>query len=115
MILSYADFWRCSIRRLNLSRSASSVGQRRTLAAKGETIREAGWRAVYDSDIEEEDEDEQPENQVLPELKKGQSLPVKKLEVTEGKTKPPAHYTEQLFLPPWKRRAWNRCHKGGYY
>lgn len=67
-------------------------------AAKGETIREAGWRAVYDSDIEEEDEDDSLKNQVLPELKKGQSLPVKKLEVTEGKTKPPAHYTEATLL-----------------
>lgn len=67
-------------------------------AAKGETIREAGWRAVYDSDIEEEDEDDSLKNQILPELKKGQSLPVKKLEVTEGKTKPPAHYTEATLL-----------------
>ena len=79
-----------------ISVKASFKGEH--FAAKGETIREAGWRAVYDSDIEEEDEDDSLKNQILPELKKGQSLPVKKLEVTEGKTKPPAHYTEATLL-----------------
>lgn len=79
-----------------ISVKASVKGEH--FAAKGETIREVGWRAVYDSDIEEEDEDDSLKNQVLPELKKGQSLPVKKLEVTEGKTKPPAHYTEATLL-----------------
>lgn len=79
-----------------ISVKASVKGEH--FAAKGETIREAGWRAVYDSDIEEEDEDDSLKNQILPELKKGQSLPVKKLEVTEGKTKPPAHYTEATLL-----------------
>lgn len=79
-----------------ISVKASIKGEH--FAAKGETIREAGWRAVYDSDIEEEDEDDSLKNQILPELKKGQSLPVKKLEVTEGKTKPPAHYTEATLL-----------------
>lgn len=78
-----------------ISVKASVKGEH--FAAKGETIREAGWRAVYDSDIEE-DEDDSLKNQILPELKKGQSLPVKKLEVTEGKTKPPAHYTEATLL-----------------
>lgn len=79
-----------------ISVKASVKGEH--FAAKGETIREAGWRAVYDSDIEEEDEDDSLKNQILPELKKGQSMPVKKLEVTEGKTKPPAHYTEATLL-----------------
>lgn len=79
-----------------ISVKASVKGEH--FAAKGETIREAGWRAVYDSGIEEEDEDDSLKNQILPELKKGQSLPVKKLEVTEGKTKPPAHYTEATLL-----------------
>ncbi|MEE0781964.1 MAG: DNA topoisomerase III [Sellimonas sp.] len=79
-----------------ISVKASVKGEH--FVAKGETIREAGWRAVYDSDIEEEDEDDSLKNQILPELKKGQSLPVKKLEVTEGKTKPPAHYTEATLL-----------------
>lgn len=79
-----------------ISVKASVKGEH--FAAKGETIREAGWRAVYDSGIEEEDEDDSLKNQILPELKNGQSLPVKKLEVTEGKTKPPAHYTEATLL-----------------
>src|SRR5699024_5230454 len=79
-----------------ISVKASVKGEH--FAAKGETIREAGWRAVYDSDIEEEDEDDSLKNQILPELKKGQSLPVKKLEVTEGKTKPQAQYTEATLL-----------------
>lgn len=80
-----------------VSVKAAVKGER--FAAKGETIREAGWRAVYDSDIEEEESGEDSlKNQTLPELKKGQSLPVKRQEVTEGKTKPPAHYTEATLL-----------------
>lgn len=85
-----AEFEQVSVR-------ASVKGER--FAAKGETVREAGWRAVYDSDIEEEESDENSlKNQILPELKKGQSLSVKRQEVTEGKTKPPAHYTEATLL-----------------
>lgn len=85
-----AEFEQVSVR-------ASVKGER--FAAKGETIREAGWRAVYDSDIEEEEYGEDSlKNQTLPELKKGQSLLVKRQEETEGKTKPPAHYTEATLL-----------------
>ena len=85
-----AEFEQVSVR-------ASVKGER--FAAKGETIREAGWRAVYDSDIEEEEYGEDSlKNQTLPELKKGQNLLVKRQEVTEGKTKPPAHYTEATLL-----------------
>lgn len=85
-----AEFEQVSVR-------ASVKGER--FAAKGETIREAGWRAVYDSDIEEEEYGEDSlKNQTLPELNKGQSLLVKRQEVTEGKTKPPAHYTEATLL-----------------
>lgn len=85
-----AEFEQVSVR-------ASVKGER--FAAKGETIREAGWRAVYDSDIEEEEYGEDSlKNQTLPELNKGQSLLVKRQEVTEGKTKPPEHYTEATLL-----------------
>lgn len=85
-----AEFEQVSVR-------ASVKGER--FAAKGETIREAGWRAVYDSDIEEEEYGEDSlKNQTLPELKKGQNLLVKRQEVTEGKNKPPAHYTEATLL-----------------
>ena len=66
--------------------------------AKGETIREAGWRAVYDSSIEEEDGEDELGNQTLPDLKEGQSLLIKRQERTEGKTKPPARYTEAALL-----------------
>ena len=66
--------------------------------AKGETIREAGWRAVYDSSFEEEAGEDELGNQTLPDLKEGQSLLIKRQERTEGKTKPPARYTEAALL-----------------
>lgn len=67
--------------------------------AKGETIREAGWRAAYDNETEEEGHDEEDlKNQKIPVLKEGQAIYIQKQEVKEGKTKPPAHYTEALLL-----------------
>ena len=99
MIWLYGDFWRFSTLRQSMSRyvfrrlSAKSVSSQ-----KGETIREAGWRAVYDSSIEEEDGEDELGNQTLPDLKEGQSLLIKRQERTEGKTKPPARYTEAALL-----------------
>ena len=70
-----------------------------SFAARGETIREAGWRAVYESGLEEdEDTEDSLKNQTLPELKEGQVLTVKRQEMTEGKTRPPARYTEAALL-----------------
>ena len=57
--------------------------------AKGKTVINAGWKAF--------NEDEQTDK-VLPELHSGDELNVESLEIKEGMTKPPAHFTEDALL-----------------
>ena len=52
--------------------------------AKGKTVLDAGWRVYLDK----------PEDKPLPDLVEGAALPAPAGEVTEGKTKPPAAYSE---------------------
>ena len=68
--------------------------------ARGKIIRSKGWKAVYDgSEPEEDDEAEQDDKeQVLPEVRQGDTLRCVKAEVHTGKTKPPARYTEATLL-----------------
>lgn len=67
-------------------------------SAKGVSIQKLGWREVYDDRDPEEPRDEGQEEtfslQPLPDVKAGDTLPVISLSITEGKTKPPACFTE---------------------
>lgn len=56
--------------------------------AKGKTVLDAGWKAYLGK----------PEDRPLPDLVEGAALPVLTGEVTEGKTKPPAAYSEDTLL-----------------
>ena len=56
---------------------------------KGKTIRKAGWK-VYN--------DKEQKDKALPALSEGDKLSVVSTEVKEGKTKPPAHFTEDSLL-----------------
>ena len=56
--------------------------------AKGKTVLDAGWKAYLN----------QPEDKPLPDLVEGAALPVPIGEVTEGRTKPPAAYSEDTLL-----------------
>ena len=81
---------------------ASAADQ--TFVAVGKIVRAAGWKAVYEEgwgEGEDSDSDSsEPElaGQSLPELAKGQPLAVANVRVTEGKTKPPARFTEATLL-----------------
>ena len=69
-----------------------------TLGARGKIVKDKGWKAVYDGiDLDEEEEVEEKE-QLLPEVKKGDSLKITKCRKGSGKTKPPARYTEATLL-----------------
>lgn len=68
-----------------------------TFVAKGNRALQSGWKCVYEADQEEEDEDEL-KKQNLPEIRKGQELSVSNLRMIEGKTKPPARFTEGTLL-----------------
>lgn len=67
-----------------------------TFAAKGKIVKESGWKTVYE--YEEEEKEEGLSEQALPDVKTGDRLPIRQLQVTTGKTKPPAHFTEATLL-----------------
>lgn len=71
--------------------------------AKGNVILKSGWREVYGSGWEEEDDPDSEEDslisaQSLPAVSEGTDLAVTALTVTEGKTKPPAYFTEGTLI-----------------
>lgn len=69
-------------------------------AASGKTVKNAGWKEVYEGDYrEEEDENEQEmKDQSLPVYKEGEKLKILDIRMKEGKTKPPARFTEASLL-----------------
>lgn len=62
--------------------------------AKGNLVKAAGWKAVYDNQY---DDGEEEVSEVIP-VKKGDILTTVNLSMTEGKTKPPAPFTEATLL-----------------
>ncbi len=66
--------------------------------AKGKTPLKQGWKEFYGNLDEDEDDDSDDKAQSLPPLKQGQALTLKGIKITEGKTKPPARYTEATLL-----------------
>jgi len=69
-------------------------------AEKGKIIREPGWKAACDKDIsdEEEGDDSDVKDQVLPQLQQGSKLDIKSCDIATSKTKPPARYNEATLL-----------------
>ncbi len=67
---------------------------------KGQSVKSAGWKAVYDSTLADDDDDSEPDlaAQRLPALSQGPAAAVKEVRVCAGKTSPPARYTEATLL-----------------
>ncbi|BAH06022.1 hypothetical protein CKR_0971 [Clostridium kluyveri NBRC 12016] len=65
--------------------------------ARGKVVKSKGWKKVYDigNQVIEDDENE---NQILPELKKGDSIDIISIESRRLKTKPPARFNEGTLL-----------------
>ncbi len=74
---------------------------------KGQSIKSAGWRAVYDSSLADDDDDAEPDlaAQRLPALSQGAAAAVKEVRVCAGKTSPPARYTEATLLTAMENPA----------
>lgn len=72
-----------------------------TFKAKGKHVLKMGWKEVYQNS-EDVSEDEL-KDQSLPVLKKGESLEVYGLKRTDGKTTPPAYFTEGTLLSAMER------------
>lgn len=66
--------------------------------AKGKVIRSKGWKAVYEGQASMEEDTEDEQDQSLPEIKKGEQLKIESVQLSNGKTKPPARYTEATLL-----------------
>lgn len=72
-----------------------------TFIAKGKVVLAPGWKAVYDADAASsswEDADSSIAEQALPTFQRGDVLPVTQVNLTSGKTKPPARFTEATLL-----------------
>ena len=74
-----------------------NIGQK-SFYARGKSMKKSGWREVYGSSSEDEDEDAEIKSQSLPELREGMTLPVLNTKIITGKTRPPARYTEATLL-----------------
>lgn len=74
---------------------------------KGQSVKSAGWRAVYDSTLTDDDDDAEPDlaAQRLPALSQGAAAAVKEVRVCAGKTSPPARYTEATLLTAMENPA----------
>ncbi len=68
-----------------------------TFIAKGKTVISAGWKEVYGSYVDEDDDDDRSE-QLLPSLQKGDRLKVVTISQTTGETKPPSRFNEGTLL-----------------
>lgn len=72
-----------------------------TFAASGKVMKSLGWREVYEQEESQEDEEADGrmlKDQTLPVVKEGDVFSVEKAELTQGKTKPPARFTEATLL-----------------
>lgn len=75
-----------------------------TFLAKGTIYKTPGWREIYedgnysDVDCDEEELPMQTASDSLMKLKSGMQLCVKTFTITEGKTKPPAYFTEGTLI-----------------
>lgn len=74
---------------------------------KGQSVKSAGWKAVYDSSLADDDDDAEPDlaAQRLPALSQGAAAAVKEVRVCAGKTSPPARYTEATLLTAMENPA----------
>ncbi len=96
--------------------------------ARGNRILSPGWKDIYDFDTADmEAADEEADStytagsghaadllftqQSLPAMEKGDVLPVSSLTVTEGKTKPPAHFTEGTLIAAMENPVKYLTHK----
>ncbi|MGQ3480772.1 DNA topoisomerase III [Paenibacillus sp. TY11] len=91
--------------------AVSVTVEQETFQVKGTTIKDSGWRAVYDEshyemdDEEAEDRENNGRGVILPELKKGDSVRLQRCLVRAGRTMPPKRYTEAALLAQMEKHG----------
>jgi DNA topoisomerase-3 len=79
------------------SLTAEAAGE--LFAAKGTRFLNDGWKEVYENNPDEDEEDESElKDQILPKVASGNRFQNGTVSVREGKTKPPARFTEATLL-----------------
>lgn len=70
--------------------------------ARGKIVKSPGWKEAYENLSDLDDEEEETEagigEQTLPRMQKGDSFSVERVQITNGKTKPPAPFNEATLL-----------------
>lgn len=69
-----------------------------TFVAKGSVMKQLGYKVAFEQEISEEEEENTLKEQMLPNKKQNDVLVAAKAEMTSGKTKPPAYFTEATLL-----------------
>lgn len=81
------------------------------LHAKGTTVKDAGWHAVYDgqgfdeNESDEESSNEDKADRALPVLQTGQRVQVNRCIVQNGRTLPPKRYSEAALLSQMEKHG----------
>ena len=84
--------------------TAEAGGER--FFARGKTLLSEGWRAAYEVQPEEDEESgAELKEQRLPSLEAGKRMKVQSCRLKEGKTKPPARFTEATLLSAMENPA----------
>jgi DNA topoisomerase III len=73
--------------------------------ARGKVVLSNGWKEVYENYSDEDDEQEDVKEQLLPSLSKGDSLEIKAIRQTTGETQPPKRFTEATLLSAMENPA----------
>jgi len=79
----------------------TATANNETFMAQGKVVLKQGYKEVYDNHMDDEEESEGEEDlkeQTLPNVVKGDSFSTPVFKITEGKTKPPAPFTEAAIL-----------------
>jgi len=75
-----------------------------SFTAKGKIVTSPGWTEVY-GQLEEDDDEEDVKEQVLPQLGVGDVLKSPAIQITSGETKPPKRFTEATLLSAMENPA----------
>ena len=75
----------------------AKVGDEKFIA-KGKSVKNAGWKEVYENRFDDEESTDDVKEQLLPHLEKDEVLKTKLIAQTSGQTKPPARFTEATLL-----------------
>ena len=74
--------------------------------AKGKTVIAYGWKEIYKNRLDNEDEeDNDVKDQLLPKIEKGETLTIDSLTQTKGFTRPPAPFNEATLLSAMENPA----------